>query len=438
MKRYEDTLIYKLDCDSTAQINEGKPKTYTKLLPLTEVEKKIQKICNLTDNMKQVVYMVGWQKGGHDFAYPYPHRTGFNEKLGTPEGFRNLSNRLRQKNVSLSLHDNFDDAYLSEDYCLNREIMAEDNVGDMFKGWLWAGGMSYIVSPCAYVDSAEIEERIAAVKEIYGIQDTYHLDVMSSEVKRYDFSDTHPAAACENLEAKLKIIDKFADQGIDVTSETLAFPFVGKIGFANNTRYKFGNELFYGEKIIPLTTIAMHGVMPYSMDVGDRCSLLRAIACGGGCQVPYKGTEAECTANIFLCALPMNKLAYKKAVDAEMTENEWNVWYEDDSSVTVNYEKQTYRIVLEGKVISENFTSFVEVDGKYYFFSEDRTQCEVVVPEHWRSVSISSLSFEGRGEAVVAEVQKGKVMLHIKTKIPYVIEEVIGSQLNKPQIDICD
>lgn len=421
---YADTLVYKLCCDATGQINESNPVTYCRIYDLKELEQWLLGIAGLTDGVRQVVYIVGWQKGGHDFEYPYPHKSVFNPRLGTAEEFRALEARMREKNIILSFHDNFDDAYFSDNYTLDPDLLAMDEYGQPYKGWLWAGGMSYIMSPSKYVASPALAERIDTTLQEYQIRDTYHLDVLSSENRRYDFTPERPSSAQDNMEAKMQIVDQFNKRGIDVTSETLGFPLLKKIGYAHGTRYVFENDkLFYGERVAPLTTVAMHGAIPYAMGVKTEEDLLRAIACGMTfftADMDYEHKRFE--RDYYILVAPMLRLTYRRATDAIRSDGAVQVFYGEDSYTKVCFDTKEYEIVCDGKKIGWNFNTFVPMNGSYYFYSLSGGEFALKLPADWTKIRITALSGDGRGESRILTTENGAFTLNADAMQPYVVE----------------
>ena len=402
-------------------------------MTLADAKRIIMSVYGLSGGMKQVVYLVGWQTGGHDFEYPYPHLSPFNPKCGTKAEFNDLREELKKYNVELSLHDNFDDAYLSDNYEINKNILAADAEGDPWKGWLWAGGMSYIISPKAYLKTDDITDRIDTILSDYGIKETYHLDVLSSEVRRYSFAQNELSSAEDNIKAKLGIIDLFNQRGVDVTSETLSQPFIGKIGYAQNTRFQFTTGLFKGDRVIPFTTVAFHGVTPYKSGAdGEKLSLLRAIACGASCSIEIEDNPEDAAAvknmarNIYIVSLPMTALSYYKAVDAKTEKNGWTVEYENDSRVTVDFEKLTYEIIKNGRIISKNFTTFMPLsDGRYCYYSLTAGKARAELPKAWKSISVLPLP---DGEAFEAATADGVFTFDAKADLPYIFEKTEASK----------
>lgn len=400
-KLYKDTLIYKIMLDPSGQYAESNPDSwkFAEIRTLTEAKEIIMKVYNISNGIHQVVYLIGWQMGGHDFNYPYPHKLPFNPKCGTREEFNSLKEELKKYNVELSLHDNFDDAYLSDEYKLNPDLLCHDETGKLWKGWFWAGGMSYILDPKAYLESGEVLERINTMISDYGIEKTYHLDVLSSEVRRYNFNPNNLLSGQTGIDAKQEIIKLFNKNGIDITSETLSLPFVGKIGYSQNTRCCYNGNLFYKDRPFPLTTLGFHGFIPYKVSAnGTRKSLLNSIAFGGSCAVEFEDNidMTMIGREIYLSSLPMTKLAYSKTVDAQITDELWEIYYED-GQVNVNFKTDDYEIIYKGKIISKNYKTFLQVgENEFCYYSIESKKESLDLPEAWNEVNVYELSENGK------------------------------------------
>ena len=426
--RYEKTLVYKIGLDSSGQNNPERPETFSPILTLKDAKDIIMKIYKLSGGMKQVVYLVGWQEGGHDFEYPKPYIYDFNSSCGTLEEFLSLREELKKFNVNLSFHDNFDDAYLSEIYKINRDILSIDEKGDCWKGWLWAGGMSYIISPTAYLESTDIKERIKTIKEKYRIDGTYHLDVLSSEIRRYSFRENELSAAEDNISAKIGMIDLFNKENIDITSEILSMPFIGKIGYSQSTRYNFDSCLFIGEDVIPWTVLAFHGITPYKMGANaDKPSLLRSIAAGASCSIEIekcctdKEFETNLLRNIYLTSIPMTELSYKKVLSAEYDGDKWRIEYEDDGLVEVDFSKEKYTIKFNGKIISKDFETFLPVDRDIFlYYSLKGGKNKLELPNDWEKASLTVL-FDDTQEIV--DIENGQLKYLIESDTPYLLRK---------------
>ena len=420
---YKETLVTKIDADQSAQVNPDNPITFNRIHDLAECREYLIKLAKLTDNLKHIVYIVGWQTGGQDFQYPNPHKLPFNPKLGTRELFLEYSKELGEKhNIILSFHDNFDDAYLSDEQPFPMDLMAKNERLEPWKGWLWAGGMSHIVSPTRYVESDHIDERIASIIEQYDIRESYHIDVLTSENRRYDFAQENPTSARKNMFAKMQMVKKFNDAGLDITSETLHSRFLDVTGFSQNMRNLQNGELFSGDRFVPLSTLAMHGAMPYNIGVEDIDSVLRAMLVGG----TVSGYTVDDSLDLlltktYLYFMPMSNLTYKKVENIDYDGHTAFVKYEGKNHIKLNFDTKEYEIVSDGKKIAWDNTTFVENSGKYYYYTEKDQTAKLSVPKSYGKVNVYALSVKGRKKVATFDCAKEKVVIEAKAKTPYAI-----------------
>lgn len=425
---YKDTFVYKLDTDDNAQYNPEDPKTYKSkyVHTLKDAQAYVKKIADITDDMKQVLYLVGWQSGGHDFEYPYPHLAPFNGKIGTQEEYLSLQKELKERNCALSFHDNFDDAYLSDNYELTEDMMAYNEHGELMRGWLWAGGMSYILAPEKYLKSGKAIDRIEKTIERFHIDNvgTYHLDVMSSENRRYDFSKNNPTNAQQNYLAKREIIKEFNKRGVDITSETLSLQYADLLGFCNGLRNLQRGELFAGDEFVPMTTLAMHGAQPYGANCENDEAMLGSMLFG--CTDPccrYDDTDEQIIEKLYLFTFPMLKFCYEKVQDIDYGNSETLVDYGNGSYIKASLAEKTYEIVYKGKIIAADYSSAVECGGKYYAYSRKGKSFKISLPSDWQQATVIEPSLSGKAAVRTVDVKKGVLVLKAAPKQPYIIKK---------------
>lgn len=415
---YRDTLFYKISADKTLEMDEARPITYSTPLSFAEIRRIIERVYHFSGGMRQVVYLVGWQRNGHDTEYPVPYRYGFSPRLGPNEWEETLA-FAKAHNTILSFHDNFDDVYQFED--IDTDWIATDSRGRKKKGWLWAGGMSYLLSPKAYNLSGEMAHRVKQTVETYHIEDSYHLDVLSAEVRRYDFAPKTLSGARENVEYKKKIVEEFNRYGIDITSELLSAPFVGSIGYALHTRYNFSDTLFSAERLIPLTTMIYHGRIRYNMGSLSETERLRAVALGASCGLDCLGLafETEHLRSLYLHAMPMQFLATKEVSDCESDATHITVHYGDNSFVSVNFEDKTETIVADGKILLENGVAILSAfDGSNDLLLYATEETTVTLPFDSIAARVCRLGADGETLIGTATAAEGKLTLHLDADTP--------------------
>ena len=419
LDRYRGALIYRISADKTFEIDDARPITYSPPVDFARVRSIIGRMHRISGGMRQIVYLVGWQRHGHDTEYPAPHKHGFSPRLGTEADWLETQGFAAAHNALVSFHDNFDDAYCPEAVAPSR--IATDRRGDKRTGWLWAGGMSYILSPKAYFLSGDAEKRIEETLSAFGITESYHLDVLSAEIRRYDYSADFNSAAAENIGYKKKIVEAFRARGVDVTSEMLTEPFVGLLEYVLHTKYDFRDRLFPAERVIPLTTFVYHGRIRYSMGSLSRRGRAEAVAVGAVSGFDCLGAELgpEVSRSLYLHAMPMRYLAEQEVVSCEWDEKKAVVRYED-GAVTVDFETDEYRIEARGTLLTENGLSILpdpdDPGARLLYSDRDRT---VTLP--WDRADAPRaviLSFESVGEARAVPTADGNAILDLKADCP--------------------
>jgi len=180
----------------------------------------------LTDGSPQLVHLWGWQFRGKDTGYPAVNVV--DERIGGYEGMMRLKQQAPALNVTLSLSDNYDDAYRSSPEW-NEAMIARRPDGQLWKSREWTGEESYIQGLAKYMEGPGVE-RVRYTCERYKLPGTIHVDVLSYFAIRNDWDPAHPASGIRNLTAgRYRVLEEFAKHGVDVTSEGLRYPYIGKM-----------------------------------------------------------------------------------------------------------------------------------------------------------------------------------------------------------------
>ena len=322
---------------------------------LEYLKKLYSDVANVCDNQRQIVYIVGWQKGGHDWSYPEPF--ALNDAINGAEELKDCIENAKQYNAIVSLHDNFEDAYLNN--TSDKSLIARDNLGEYYKGWLWSGGLSYIISPKKYYNSGAMQKRVKWLVDTFGIEKTYHIDVTTSEMRRYDFSEDTLSGADENLEYKKKIFEEFNKYGIDVTSETVAYHFIGKTGHGWMARYNGASSLYIQEEKIPLTPMLYHGIIPYAVMGANKSALLKGLSLGlKSCWGDSVILDEDRIMSHYILSVPMLLFENLKMEDYTSKDGISITVYEDGSKVITDMNNEEYEVIYKGKTIAKNWQTY--------------------------------------------------------------------------------
>lgn len=242
-REYHQTLVLKLMMGM-----EGEPverlknepmftKPHDVLCTFEQALEVIKKTDNLTAGIPKILYLVGWQKGGHD--HEYPSWATVNPKLKRAQdstalqSLRWLIVAARKYNTTVSLHINMVDAYrhspLWDEYAA-KDIFAKDTSGKLLvSGIAIKGDSMYHISYTREWQAGLAQKRIdALIKMIPELLDghTIHVDVF---VAKGEFEETISPwhAKPENggidiykeVETQRKIFNYWRTKGFDVTGE---------------------------------------------------------------------------------------------------------------------------------------------------------------------------------------------------------------------------
>ncbi len=240
---YHQTLVLKLFLGM-----EGTPverlarepmfqKPHDVLCTFEEAREVIRKADNLTRGIPKIVYLVGWQKGGHDHGYPawdeVNPRLKRKQDATALQSLRWLIREARKFNTTVSLHINMVDAYkqspLWEEY-VAKDCFAKDSDGKIFSGGIQMKGedMYNVVYPQEWKAGLAQRRIDGLIKMIPELKEghTIHVDVFVAQRDGgRPISPWH--AKPENggltpdkyVETQRQIFHYWRDRGFDVTGE---------------------------------------------------------------------------------------------------------------------------------------------------------------------------------------------------------------------------
>ncbi len=386
-----------------------------------EVRKHVERISHLIDGGPQVCYVAGWQYIGYDTGYPYIEET--DSRAGTVADLRQLIAAGSRYNAVIGMHDNYDDAFLSPHF--DPSIICIDEQGEMWKGWIWAGGMSYAISLKKGLELGEIQRRIDRTIELYGINASYHLDVMDSEILKWDFDPHSRAAADEMMQAKIGMVHEFNQRGIDITSESLAHPLVGAISHAYSTRDNPRAVLFDNEQYIPLIPMVYHGVMRYLGERGDsKHDLLTNLLRGAqGFWSESFEVQHDDLRSYYLNTLPIAFLDERQITDMQQDGARWTISYGENSFIMLDFAEENYEITVDGRVYGRNWTTFAPgfKPGSWLAYSQDGGAFRYPAPDGWadgRAVLAVTLTETGEGTTIPATIRGGEITMELPARTP--------------------
>lgn len=406
---YDNTVIYKIFCDSPGAKGFT---TFDQALDL------IRRYRNLIDGAPQIAYLVGWQHTGHDTGYPDVFTV--NARLGGREKLLAAMADTKQYNAVLSFHDNYDDAYQNSP-AWNPDLIARDPAGNPMKGGVWAGGQSYIVSFSAAATPAAVE-RVRRTLAFLPIETSYHIDVLSAVPRRLDLSATHPASGMASLAGKEAIIHAFNEAGVDVTSEGMCAPFVGVIGHAWHLQRR-DQAYFASEARIPFVPFVYHGHATYGGARPTDEDIPDALLYGTTFSADFSRSTpaAVLTDSYYLLNVPFLLLRRREITNYHAESALRRVEYGPATYVEVG--EGHYRVVLDGRVVTKDFSTFAPNwrGDAWLAYSRKAGTVEYDAPDGWTDptrIHAVALTAEGPGDPVPVTLVGDRIRIELAASQP--------------------
>ncbi len=309
----------------------------------------IKQVYYVTGGIKQFMILCGWQHEGHDTGYPDVFK--LKDGAGTLEELRDCISEAKKYNACMTFHDNYDDMYEDNGY-FEADCAAINSKGEYMTSWIWVGGVSTIMSLPKYCKTGKMQERVKKTVNMLGIDESYHIDVLSCEARRYDYDPQIKMAAQEVVEYKKAVVKEFEKYGVVVTSEAISHAFAGVIGFAwRMTESKF--KLFSDEIYIPMTAMIYHGIVPYAGE--GTFGLIN----GAVMTIPSWIDIEESKEDIFLKTIPIGMLCNQNIEDYEIDGYIHKIIY-SDGKIIYDEENDDITVVCNGSILTQAGNSFVK------------------------------------------------------------------------------
>jgi hypothetical protein len=252
---YHQTLVLKLFLGmegEPVQRLAKEPLFLTKhdvLCTFEEAREVIRKTDNLTRGIPKIVYLVGWQKGGHDHGYPawdeVNPRLKRKQDDTALESLRWLMREGRKFNTTVSLHINMVDAYQQSslwDEYVKKDCFARDANGQLLAGGIQMKGedMYNVVYPREWeagLGQRRIDRLIQMIPELKAGH-TIHIDVFianrdgGAPISPWHAKPEHGGLTpAKYVETQRKVFHYWRDRGFDVTGEGIFWAHPPREGF---------------------------------------------------------------------------------------------------------------------------------------------------------------------------------------------------------------
>ncbi len=289
------------------------------------------------------------------------------------------------------------------------------------KGGVWAGGQCYIIGMAAYAAGPGLD-RVRYTCDRYRLRETYHIDVLSAAPLRQDWNPAHPASAVANLRGKWAVVDEFARHGVDITSEGLSWPFIGKLSyFWNAQRGDFGT--FGAEERIPLVAALYRHAASWGGVNPDGMGVLESLFYNGAFSRDLnKGTDRAWLAEAFyLLQVPWFRL-HHRPLETFRREGERTVLgFGPGTSAELDWKAGTYRVTEDGAEIARDGAAFCRLgEDRLAFYSREAGELSAPLPKGWGAAHVTAraLSVGQPPRPVPVSVEGGRVRVKVEARQP--------------------
>ncbi|HUA97122.1 MAG TPA: endo-alpha-N-acetylgalactosaminidase family protein [Terracidiphilus sp.] len=414
---YHDKYIYGVFCDLPNR--PAPPSTFA------QCEQLIADVAALTDNAPQIVHLWGWQFRGKDTGYPAVNVV--DERIGGYDGMMRLMQQGREHNATVTLSDNYDDAYKSSP-AWDEAMIARRPDGELWKSRAWTGEASYIQGLAKYMELGRGVERVRYTCERYKLPYTTHIDVLSYYTIRNDWDRQHPASGIRNLrQGRYRILAEFARHGVDVTSEAMRYGMVGHISAYWYAQPSLTPHL--GAKAIPLHQLVYSKSAIWGLGTGmrDNGFELRASNLFWNANLhaimSYKTDRQEITDMYYLIMVPWLHLHQREVVSFVRDGDRTETGYEGDTRVEIDWSKKSYRVILEDNDVATEESVFCPLDAdRVCFYSTTAQQLTAAWPKGWNKDSAAAAVLStAKREQTAFTVERDKVSLNVPERQPVIL-----------------
>jgi hypothetical protein len=335
-----------------------------------------------------------------------------------------LMKRTKSLNTTVSLSDNYDDAYRSSP-AWNENMIARKPDGDLWKSREWTGEESYIQGLAKYMEGPG-RERVRYTCERYKLPGTLHVDVLSYFAIRNDWDPEHPASGIRNLFAgRYRVLEEFKKHGVDVTSEGLRYPYIGKISMC---WYAGGpTSCPFGGKPVPMLPLIYRksAVWGRASNRGD-LPLLLMMLYGEAQHSIFNGDTPinNMLDSFYLVMVPwfrvhlLNIEGFERVGDRTRTTLEGS-----GNRVDIDWEKKSYSVTLDGAEVARDSSTFCPLgEDRIAMYSIADGQLVATLPQTWDTEEITAkVLFTDRAEPMKFDLAGRRLTIQMQARRPVMI-----------------
>jgi hypothetical protein len=356
-----------------------------------------------------------------------------NPRLGGYDAMMHLMAEARKCNCTVTLSDNYDDAYRSSP-AWNPDIIARRPDGELWKSRNWTGEDSYVIGMAKYMSGPGLD-RVRYTCERYQLRDATHIDVLSYFSIRNDWDRERPASGIKDLfDGRYKIFDEFARHGVNVSSEALRYPFIGKMSSYGYLQGRLGKRPPFGGDQVPLLPLiyrksAVWGAEGRSASYADRILNMLFFNAHGDVWIKSESDLADVSDLYHLIMVPWFKVHNRDIESYHRVGGEVVIGLERNSRIWIDLENKLYSVTADGVEIARNESTFCRLDDeRIAFYSISSGRLSAPLPKAWSPAQIQAFRLTtGKPEKLEVRVNRGRISVFVPGRTPVMAYRDVGT-----------
>jgi hypothetical protein len=413
---YHDKYMYGIRCDE--------PRFPQPMSTFAQCEQLVAEVADLLDNSPQIAHLWGWQFKGKDTGYPAVNVV--NERIGGYDAMMQLMESGRSHNATVTLSDNYDDAYKSSP-AWNPDYIARRPDTQLWQSREWTGEVSFIQGLAKYMEGPGVE-RVRYTCERYKLPQTTHIDVLSYYAIRNDWDPKRPASGIRNLrEGRYRVLEEFARHGVDVTSEALRYPMIGKISCVWYAQIAETSP--FGGEAVPLLPLVYgkSAIWGLNGNAGNDLITTRSrFLFWGAVMHDILGAATDrhrITDTFYLSLVPWMHLHQREIESFERDGGKVTIGLEGNCRIEIDESAKTYRVNLDGADVASEDAVFCPMGGdRICFYALTARELTAAWPEGWNADEAGAAALSiGKRDPVAFKVHDGRVTVNVAAQQPVIL-----------------
>lgn len=411
---YADKLLYII-----AGKNKTDPTPHTTFAQSAAL---MAQVAQLTDRAPQLTYISGWVYDGQDTGYPSEDKV--NASLGTADELRALIARgPKAWNANVTVNVNYDDAYKSSPI-FDPAFIARRPDGGIWASRAWDGEVSYVVGMAKFMRGGWGSRRIHYTVDNYHIKHAMLIDAMSWFAIRNDWDPIHPASGYTNLiDGKFALMDEARALGVDIASEQLRYPFIGRMSQTMNG--PTFSDCPFGGSAIPLAATVYRRAAIWGDDGMGKVATGPNLFWNNRPSNWFQrdSDPMQIAEFYFLVTLPFSKVHDLAVVDYKHEGGVRCLYLTGGAKISLSDDSKSYAAIYEGTTIARNGTTSCQIDhDRIAFFAREAQVLSHPLPAGWRAEEIVARTLHVPLAAPYpAKVVSNRVTVEVPARRPVIV-----------------